>query len=149
LAERLESPISLTLALVQAATIDVAAGRHELARDRAARAEAVADRFKLSFYVHLSRLVPAAALAHLGERAAVALADQSLSALTSGPSKMGTTLGLLQLAICQEGTRQRAAAAATARFGLEIAEKAGERIFEVELAQVAVRCDGNHARATL
>jgi class 3 adenylate cyclase len=136
-AEEIQSPISLCLALQQAATIDLAAGDHAAALDRAARCEDTARRYGLPFYVALGQLARAAAGAWLGEPGAVDLAGDALGELVHGTSAMGTTLGLMQLAICQAGAGNPTTAAGTAQYGLRLARGAGELIFEVELALLA------------
>jgi class 3 adenylate cyclase len=141
-AEHIQSPISLCLALHQAATIDLAAHRHHDALGRAARCEDVATRYGLPFYVALGRLASGAAGAWLGIDGALELATSGLGSLMQGTSAMGTTLGLLQLAECQAGCGQARQATSTAQFGLRVARDLGERIFEVELALVAARESG-------
>ena len=141
-AEHIQSPISLCLALHQAATIDIAAHRHRDALARAARCEDVATRYGLPFYVALGRLARGAAGAWLGMDGALELATSGLGSLMQGTSAMGTTLGLLQLAECQAGCGQARQATSTAQFGLRVARDLGERIFEVELALVAARESG-------
>ncbi len=141
-AEEIQSPISLCLALQQASTIDVVAGRHRGARERAVRCEDVASRYGLPFYVSLGRLAGAAAGAWLGDEGTVAVATAAVEQLMTNRSAMGTTLGLLQLAGCQAGAGQSVAAAATAQYGLHLARGVGERIFEVELALLAAAANG-------
>lgn len=141
-AEHIQSPISLCLALQQAATIDLVAERHRDALARAARCEDVASRYGLPFYVALGRLARATAGAWLGVDGALELATSALGDLMHGTSAMGTTLGLLQLAECQAGVGQSRAATATAQYGLRLGRDLGELIFEVELALVAARWSG-------
>ncbi len=145
LAEEIQSPISLCLALHQAATIDLVAEHHGAARDRAAQVEDVAERYGLPFYVGLGRLTRAAAEACLGEPGAVALANLALGDLLVGPSSMGTTLGMLQLALCQAGAGDAGGAATTAQHGLRLARGTGELIFEVELALLVASTTGAEA----
>lgn len=142
--ERIESPISLCLALQQATVVDLLADRFEAVIDRADRLIAVAERFALTFFADLGRLVRATAEAcRDGDPAALDRANEALTGLVAGTSELAVTLGVLQLARCQESVGQLREAAATAAFGLDVAHDKNELIFEIELATIAVRCRGN------
>lgn len=148
--ERIESPISLCVALQQAAVIDLIARRFDAAVARSERLISTAERFSSVFFAELGRLTRATARAMCGDRDAFDDAMAALTGLMAGTSQLGVTMGLLHLALCQEAVGQRDGAAGTARYGLDVAADRSERVFEVELVWLHARCsDTDEAWAQL
>lgn len=140
------SPISLAMTLNQAAMLAVLADDNDAAVRHVDEVWDVSDRYGLPFFRMVSTLTRAAALARLGDTQS---RDLAYSALLSGggDGKLGLTLGFFMIALCEEACGNPAVAFDLAAGALDVVEKRGERLLEVELLSLQMRCRPSDAIA--
>jgi class 3 adenylate cyclase len=133
----IESPISTAMSLNQAATIAMFADDPDAALRYVDEVARVCDRFGMPFYRMVSNLTRAAALGRLGEPGA---RDLAYATLVGGADSgnLGVTLGYYMVALCEESCGN-ASAYDLAAGGLDIVDRRGERLLEVELLALQFR----------
>jgi class 3 adenylate cyclase/DNA-binding SARP family transcriptional activator len=139
LAQQLDSPISLCLALVMSGTSQMLWEATGHSRSLFQEAETVARKYGLPFYDHIARLLGAGSAAMEGDPAAEAVAMPAVAALLDSGPGVGMPIGWWATTLAQEAAGNLEMARATAEAALDATSASGERVLDVELHRLAVR----------
>lgn len=135
----INSPITQAMAWNSASMIALFADQPDEALAHVGEISQLCDRFGLPFFRMVATLTKAAALALLGDTAATELAYGALTGAEGG-SNLALTLGLFSVARCEEATGNKDAAFDLCAMALDLVEQQSERLLEVELRSMQLRC---------
>lgn len=141
-ARMIESPITLAMSHNSAATLALFGEDPELAVHHVDQVWDICDRFGLPFFRMVTTLTKSAALAMLGDQSATKMAYAALDDAEGG-ANLALTLGIYSVARSEEATGNLEGAYDLAEMGLAIAEQNDERLLEVELLCMQLRCRQN------
>ena len=141
---RIASPISTAMSLNQAAMLALFDDDADGAIRYVDEVWDVSDRFGLPFFRMVSTLTRAAALSRLGDHTARDLAYGALMSDSDG-GKLGLTLGFFMVGLCEESCGNQAVAFELAASALDVVEQRDERLLEVELLSLQLRCQPSDA----
>ena len=136
---KIESPITLAMSHNSAATLALFAEDPVQAVHHVDEVWGICDRFGLPFFRMVTTLTKAAALAMLGDQSATQMAYAALGDAEGG-SNLALTLGIYSVARSEEAAGNLDGAYDLAEMGLGIVEQHDERLLEVELLRMQLRC---------
>jgi class 3 adenylate cyclase len=139
LAERLDSPISLCLALVSKGTVHLLDGDTGESKATFGEARAVGAIYRLPYYEQIAQLLGAGAAAMEGDPEAESASLRAAEALMTSRVGVGASAGWWAIALAQESSGHREAALATAEAALVAVAETGEHVLDTELHRIASR----------
>jgi len=139
LARRLDSPISLCLALTMTGMNRILFYEARLSRPFLDEAEEVAEVYGFGFYRDLARLMRAGAAALDGDPGSQSQAERAVADLLGADNRFGSSVALWLLALAQEAAGNQAQAGGTAEGALQMNQSSGEHALDAELVRMAVR----------
>jgi predicted ATPase len=148
LAKRVEHPISLAAALLQAGVVHGQRGEIDRRRERAEEVVVLAERLGFPLYLGMGRFSRGFARVESGEgKAGIAEMQQALGELAGIGSRFGAPQGLFSLASGLRKVGRHDDALGALALGVASAEQQGQHYYDAELhrlrAEILLDMDGN------